>query len=57
MMKNKSFKKNNIEAFDKLIKKGYTQETIQTVLRFIKQDDFWSKQIRSLSKLLKKNPD
>lgn len=57
MMKNKSFKKNNIEAFDKLIKKGYSQETIQTVLRFIKQDDFWSKQIRSLSKLLKKNPD
>ena len=57
MMKNKNFKKNNIDTLDKLIKKGYTPETIQTVLCFIKQDEFWSKQIRSLQKLLKKNPD
>lgn len=57
MMKNKNFKKNNIDAIDKLIKKGYNQETIGTVLNFIKQDEFWNKQIRSLSKLLKKNSD
>lgn len=57
MMKNKNFKKNNIDTIDKLIKKGYNQETIGIVLNFIKQDEFWSKQIRSLPKLLKKNPD
>ncbi len=57
MMKNSNFEKNNIEAINKLLKKGYTRETIQTVCNFIKQDDFWSKQIRSLPKLLKKNPD
>lgn len=57
MMKNANFEKNNIEAINKLLKKWYTRETIQTVCNFIKQDEFWSKQIRSLPKLLKKNPD
>jgi hypothetical protein len=57
MMKNTNFERNNIEAINKLLKKGYTRETIQTVCNFIKQDEFWSKQIRSLPKLLKKNPD
>lgn len=37
--------------------KEYGEETVKTVLRYIKQDDFWCKQIQSISKLRKKNKD
>lgn len=57
MMKNKNFNKNNQDAIIKLNKLWYNWDTLKTVCAFIVQDDFWSKQIRSLSKLLKKNPD
>lgn len=57
MMKNKNFDKNNQDAIIKLSKLWYNWDTLKTVCAFIVQDDFWSKQIRSLSKLLKKNPD
>ena len=39
------------------MKKWYTMETIKTVCAFIRQDNFWCKNIRSLSKLLDKNKD
>lgn len=45
------------EAVDKLIKQWYTVETIKTVLKFIKQDQFWNKNILSVKKLLEKNKD
>lgn len=43
------------QEVDKLIKDGYDLETIQTVLRYIKQDTFWSKNILSVAKLRKKD--
>ena len=45
------------EAVDKLVKQWYTLETIKTVLKFIKQDQFWNKNILSVKKLLEKNKD
>lgn len=42
--------------YDKLCKE-YGKETVDTVLNYIKQDDFWSKQIQSIGKLRKKNKD
>lgn len=45
------------EAVDKLIKQWYTLETIKTVLKFVKQDQFWNKNILSVKKLLEKNKD
>jgi hypothetical protein len=41
---------------DKLCKE-YGEETVKTVLRYIKQDEFRCKQIQSISKLRKKNKD
>lgn len=41
---------------DKLCKE-YGEETVKTVLNYIKQDDFWCKQIQSIGKLRKKNKD
>ena len=37
--------------------KEYGEETVKTVLNYIKQDDFWCKQIQSIGKLRKKNKD
>lgn len=37
--------------------KEYWEETVKTVLNYIKQDDFWCKQIQSIGKLRKKNKD
>ena len=37
--------------------KEYGEETVKTVLRYIKQDEFRCKQIQSISKLRKKNKD
>ena len=45
------------QEVDKLIKDGYDLETIQTVLRYIKQDAFWSKNILSIAKLRKKDKE
>ena len=45
-----------IKDYNKLIEE-YGEETVETVLRYIKQDEFWSKQIQSISKLRKKNRD
>ena len=45
-----------IKDFEKLCQE-YGQETVYTVLRFIKQDEFRCKQIQSIGKLRKKNKD
>lgn len=45
-----------IKDRDKLCKE-YWEETVKTVLNYIKQDDFWCKQIQSIGKLRKKNKD
>ena len=45
-----------IKDRDKLCKE-YGEETVKTVLNYIKQDDFWCKQIQSIGKLRKKNKD
>lgn len=57
LMEWKNFKKNNAETLRKLLKKGYTMETIQTVCNFVKQDEFWKDQIKSFNKLLDKNKE
>lgn len=41
---------------EKIIKKVWL-ETFTTILNFIKQDDFWSKQILSIAKLNRKDRD
>lgn len=46
----------NLKDLDKL-KKEYGAETVYAVLKFIKQDPFWSKQIQTIGKLRKKNKD
>lgn len=40
---------------DKLIKDWYSGDTIKTILQFIKQDQFWSKNILSIRKLREKD--
>ena len=45
-----------IKDFEKLCQE-YGRETVYTVLRFIKQDEFRCKQIQSIGKLRKKNKD
>ena len=45
-----------IKDFEKLCQE-YGRETVYTVLNFIKQDDFWCRQIQSIGKLRKKNKD
>jgi hypothetical protein len=45
-----------IKDRDKLCKE-YWEETVKTVMNYIKQDDFWCKQIQSIGKLRKKNKD
>lgn len=45
-----------MKDFEKLCKE-YGTDTLYTVLNFIKQDEFRSKQIQSISKLRKKNKD
>lgn len=45
-----------IKDYDKLCAE-YGKDTVYTVLEYIKQDEFWSKQIQSISKLRKKNKD
>lgn len=45
-----------IKDFEKLCQE-YSQETVYTVLNFIKQDEFRCKQIQSIGKLRKKNKD
>ena len=45
-----------IKDFEKLCQE-YGKETVYTVLRFIKQDEFRCKQIQSIGKLRKKNKD
>lgn len=42
---------------DKLVKDGYDLETIQTVLKYVRQDTFWSKNILSIAKLRKKDKE
>ena len=52
--------KNIYPAVKDLYKKlcqEYGKETVYTVLRFIKQDEFRCKQIQSIGKLCKKNKD
>lgn len=55
--KNPNYKAEQCLEVDKLVKDGYTMETIQTVLAYIKQDEFWSKQILSIAKLRRKDKD
>lgn len=55
--KDKDYIKKQGQYVDKLIKQWYDIETIKTVLKFIKQDDFWRKNILSVEKLLRKNKD
>lgn len=55
--KDKDYIKKQSKYVDKLIKQWYDIETIKTVLNFIKQDDFWRKNILSVEKLLRKNKD
>ena len=45
-----------IKDFEKLCQE-YGRETVYTVLNYIKQDEFRSKQIQSIWKLRKKNKD
>lgn len=45
-----------IKDLEKLCQE-YGRETVYTVLRFIKQDEFRCKQIQSIGKLRKKNKD
>jgi hypothetical protein len=45
------------ETFDKLIQKGYTDEMIKQAVFNATRDEFWSRQFRSLAKLLRKNRD
>lgn len=55
--KDKDYIKKQSRYVDKLVKQWYDIETIKTVLNFIKQDDFWRKNILSVEKLLRKNKD
>lgn len=45
------------ETYDKLIKKGYTDTMIHQAVFNATRDEFWSRQFRSLAKLLRKNRD
>jgi hypothetical protein len=45
------------EIYDKLIKKGYDERMIHQAVYSASRDQFWSKQFRSLAKLLRKNKD
>lgn len=45
------------QEIDKLIKDWYDLETIKTILLFIKQDEFWSKNILVVWKLRKKDKE
>ena len=57
MANNANYLDTQCREVDKLIKDGYDLQTIQTVLRFIKQDSFWSKNILSIAKLRKKDKE
>jgi len=57
IQKDKDYIKKQGQYVDKLIKQWYDIETIKTVLNFIKQDNFWSKNILSIKKLTEKNKD
>lgn len=57
MNKDKDYIKKQNQYVDKLIKQWYDIETIKTVLRYIKQDEFWNKNILSIKKLTEKNKD
>ena len=49
------FRDGQYGEIDKLIKDWYGLDVIKTVLNYIKQDDFWSKQILSIKKLRSKD--
>lgn len=57
LSKNPGYLQDQYKEVDKLIKDWYTQEAIQTVLAYVKQDDFRSKQILSVKKLRAKDKD
>jgi len=45
------------ETYDKLIQKGYDDRMIYQAVFNATRDEFWSRQFRSLAKLLRKNRD
>ena len=45
------------QTYDKLLKLGYTEQMIEQSVFNATRDEFWSKQFRSLAKLLRKNKD
>lgn len=45
------------QTYDKLLKLGYTEPMIHQAVFNATRDEFWSKQFRSLAKLLRKNKD
>ena len=53
--KNNNYIESQYKTIDLLIKDWYTLEAIQTVLAYVKQDDFRSKQILSVKKLREKD--
>lgn len=53
--KDDNFLNSQYAELDELQKDGYDIKTIATVLAFVKQDEFWSKQILSIKKLRDKN--
>lgn len=54
---NKDYIKSQCQYIDKLLKKKYTIDEIKSVLEFIKNDEFWRKNILSIKKLLEKNKE
>jgi len=50
-----SYFQKQYEEINRLIKDWYDIKTIQIVLQFIRQDDFWRKNIMSISKLRQKD--
>lgn len=54
---NPDYFKKQYSAVDKLVSMWFSLTDIQTVLNYVKQDDFWSKNILSVEKLLRKNKE
>ena len=53
----KSTMKKNCYIYSKLLKLGYTDSSIEQAVYNATRDNFWSKQFRTLSKLIRKNKD